>query len=245
MNTGRDAGIRKNRSTRPAPRPAATPGASSDSNFRLPVTTTRAGSAPMSMMRRADSSLCMQNRSTSASTRRKNPRASRYRGYDRDEIRPFTSIVFTPCRRQARSRFGQISVSIMMNSRGLTSRSVRLTNGGRSNGKKKTASTSWRRDRAICWPVSVVVDRKIFRPGIALAQIREQRPRGQRLAHRDGVNPDRLVAVEIEADRQIAHPLGEAADVLPVPDRLIQEPRRQHDRQNDDGQRVERVHVSE
>ena len=73
----------------------------------------------MSMMRRADSSLCMQNRSTSASTRRKNPRASRYRGYDRDEIRPFTSIVFTPCRRQARSRFGQISVSIMMKSRGL------------------------------------------------------------------------------------------------------------------------------
>ena len=75
------------------------------------------------------------------------------------------------CCRQARSRFGQISVSIMMKSRGRTSRSVRLTNGGRSNGKKKTASTSCSRVRAICWPVSVVVERKMRRPGIALAQI--------------------------------------------------------------------------
>jgi len=77
MNTGRDVGTRKNRRTRPAPRPAATAGNSSESNLRLPVTLTRAGSAPISMMRRADSSLCMQNRSTSASTRLKNPRAIR------------------------------------------------------------------------------------------------------------------------------------------------------------------------
>ena len=52
--------------------------------MRLPVTVTREPSAPMSMMRRADSSLCMQNRSTSASTPRKKPRANRYRGYDLD-----------------------------------------------------------------------------------------------------------------------------------------------------------------
>ena len=49
----------------------------SESNFRLPVTVTRAGSAPRSISRRADSSLCMQKRSTSASTRRKNGRISR------------------------------------------------------------------------------------------------------------------------------------------------------------------------
>ena len=117
----------------------------------------------MSTMRLADSSLCMQNRSTSSSTRRKNARAMRYRGYDRDEIRPFTSIVLTPWRRHARNRFGQISVSIMMKSRGFTNRNVRFTNGGRSNGKKNCASTLSR--VAICWPVSVVVDRKIRKPG--------------------------------------------------------------------------------
>ena len=117
------------------------------------------------MIRRADSSLCMQKRSTSASTPRKNPRASLYRGYDRDEIRPFTRIVLTPCRRHARSRFGQISVSIMMNSRGFTRRSVRFTNGGRSNGRKNTASVSGSRVLATCWPLKVVVDRKMRRPG--------------------------------------------------------------------------------
>ena len=131
----------------------------------------------------------------------------------------------------------------MMKSRGRTSRSVRLTNGGRSNGKKNTASTSCSRVRAICCPVSVVVDRNILSPGYRSPQIRDQRPRRQRLADRHGVDPDRLVAVEVEADRQIAHPLGEAADVLPVANRLIDEPRREHDRQQDDGQRVERVHV--
>ena len=60
------------------PRPcAAGAGSSSESNFRLPVTTTRSGSAPSSTIRRADSSLCMQKRSTSASTRRKNGRTRR------------------------------------------------------------------------------------------------------------------------------------------------------------------------
>ena len=74
------ASMRKNRSTRSRGLPcrrAGAPAASSESNFRLPVTVTRAGSAPRSMRRRADSSLCMQKRSTSASTRRKNGRISR------------------------------------------------------------------------------------------------------------------------------------------------------------------------
>ena len=69
---------RKKRSTRSRGLPcAAGAGISSESNFRLPVTVTRAGSAPRSTSRRADSSLCMQKRSTSASTRRKNGRISR------------------------------------------------------------------------------------------------------------------------------------------------------------------------
>ena len=110
-------------------------GISSESNFRLPVTITCAGSAPRSIRRRADSSLCMQKRSTSASTRRKKGRISRYRGYERDEMRPLITIVLTPRARQIRSRFGQISVSIITNTRGLTMFSVRRTMKAQSNGK--------------------------------------------------------------------------------------------------------------
>lgn len=46
-----------------------------------------------------------------------------------------TSAVRTPRAWQARSRFGQISVSIMMKSRGRTSRMVRRTMKVQSNGK--------------------------------------------------------------------------------------------------------------
>ena len=49
------------------------------SNLRLPVTVTRDGSAPMAITRRADSSLCMQKASTSASTRPSSGRSRRYR----------------------------------------------------------------------------------------------------------------------------------------------------------------------
>ena len=52
-------------------------GKSSESNLSEPVTTTRSGAAPISTTRRADSSLCMQKRSMSASTRRKNGRTIR------------------------------------------------------------------------------------------------------------------------------------------------------------------------
>ena len=69
---------RKNRSTRSRGLPwAVAAGSSSESNFRLPVTVTCAGSAPSSTRRRADSSLWTQKRSTSASTRRKNGRTIR------------------------------------------------------------------------------------------------------------------------------------------------------------------------
>jgi hypothetical protein len=68
--TGRFGESRKNRRTRPGPRPGV--GALRESNFRLPVTVMRAGSAPRSTSRRAVSSPCTQKRSTSASTRRKN-----------------------------------------------------------------------------------------------------------------------------------------------------------------------------
>ena len=64
---------------------------------------------------------------------------------------------------------------------------------------------------------------------IARLEIRGERPRGQRLADRHGVNPDRLLAVDVEGDRQVAEPLAQAADVLLVADRLVHEVRRDDD----------------
>jgi hypothetical protein len=132
--TGLDGDMRKNRSSR-GRTCGVDAGISSESNFRLPVTVTRDGSAPRSISRRADSSLCMQKPSTCARTRLKNGRARRYRGYERDEIRPLIITVVTPRLRQARRRLGQISVSIMMNMRGFTTSSMRRTMKAKSNGK--------------------------------------------------------------------------------------------------------------
>ena len=111
------------------------PGTSIESNFRLPVTTTRPGSAPMSIRRRADSSLCMQNLSMSASTflknephelvarirARRNPAVDHDRGHAHplalaEEIRPDLGLHH---HEQPR----------------LTSRSVRRTMNDKSNGK--------------------------------------------------------------------------------------------------------------
>ena len=50
-------------------------------------------------------------------------------------MRPLMTMVLTSRARQMRSRFGQISVSIMMNSRGLTRLSVLRTMNAQSNGK--------------------------------------------------------------------------------------------------------------
>jgi hypothetical protein len=50
-------------------------------------------------------------------------------------MRPFTRIVFTPRARHSRSTFGQISVSIMTNRRGLTAFIVRRAVNRQSNGK--------------------------------------------------------------------------------------------------------------
>ena len=50
-------------------------------------------------------------------------------------MRPLMRIVLTPRARHRRSRFGQISVSIITNTRGRTMFSVRLTMNAQSNGK--------------------------------------------------------------------------------------------------------------
>ena len=78
---------------------------------------------------------------------------------------------------------------------------------------------------------------------VALAQLGQQRPRGQHLADRDGVDPDRAVAIQVERHGQIAHALLEAGDVLPVADGLVQQVRRHHDEERDDEDAVGRVHA--
>jgi hypothetical protein len=134
--TVRFADTRKKRSTRSRGRACAAAGGScSESNFRLPVTVTRDASPPNDTSRRADSSLCMQKRSTSSSTRRKNGRTIRYRGNERGEMRPLINAVLMPRLRHNRSRFGQISVSIIRNRRGRTRFRVRRDVSVQSNGK--------------------------------------------------------------------------------------------------------------
>ena len=61
-------------------------------------------------------------------------------------------------------------------------------------------------------------------------QVRRQGARRQRLADRHGMDPDRLLAVEIERNGQVAEPLPEAADVFLVTNRLVDEVRRNDDK---------------
>ena len=132
MSTVRDSRTRKKRSTRS--RPAAAQ--SSESNFRLPVTTTRAGSAPRSTRRRCDSSPCAQQRSTSASTRR-DERGARAGSAETSGPRCGRS----PARSESRARGTRAAGSATARSpssgtaAGGTTSSTRRTTHGRSNGK--------------------------------------------------------------------------------------------------------------
>ena len=148
------------------------------------------------------------------------------------------TTVFTPRARQIRSRFGQISVSI-------------ITNSARLHDVQRAADDERPVEREIEHGVDVLQaaprhllagDRRRrqeeAKPRIARLEVGDERPGRQRLADRDGVNPDRLLAVEVERDRQVAEPLPQAADVLLVANRLIEEVRRDDD---EDGQRQEAV----
>ena len=59
--------------------------------------------------------------------------------------------------------------------------------------------------------------------GVAFPELRKERTNRQYFPDRHRVNPDRLVAVEVEGDREIAHPLRQADDVFPVSNRLVQQ----------------------
>ena len=65
---------------------------------------------------------------------------------------------------------------------------------------------------------------------VARLEIRRQRARRERLADRHGVNPDGLLAVEIERNRQVPEPIAQAADIFLVSNRLVHEVRRHDDK---------------
>ncbi len=88
----------------------------------------------------------------------------------------------------------------------------------------------------------VVVDRIQPEPRIPLLQIGGQRPGGQRLADRHGMDPDRFLAVDVERHRQVAEALAEAADVFVVTNRLIEEVRRDEDEHDERQEAIQEVH---
>ena len=140
-------------------------------------------------------------------------------------MRPLTTTVFTPRARHSRSRFGQISVSIITNSRGFTMSQRAPDDEGQVEGEVEDArrhrrSSSPPADRPWSWSRGTAAGR------VPLLQVGGERPHRQRLPHRHGVDPDRVLAVHVERDRQVAEPLAQAADVLPVAQRLVQEVRR-------------------
>ena len=78
---------------------------------------------------------------------------------------------------------------------------------------------------------------------VALAERREQGARGEHLADRHRVNPDRFVGVEIERHGQVAEPLRQVRDVLPVAHRLVDQVRRHHGEKRHHDHAVDHVHV--
>ena len=64
-----------------------------------------------------------------------------------------------------------------------------------------------------------------LQPRIACPQGRHDGARDQDLAHRDGMNPDRRLAVGVDTGRQATEPVRQAAEVLAMAQRLPGEPR--------------------
>ena len=80
---------------------------------------------------------------------------------------------------------------------------------------------------------------------VAGLELADEGARGQRLPHRHGVDPDRLVAVDVERERQVAEALAQAADVLAVAHRLVGQERRGDDQRHHAQHAVQQVHAPE
>ena len=76
-------------------------------------------------------------------------------------------------------------------------------------------------------------------------QLTDEGARGQRLPHRDGVDPDGFVAVDVERQRQVAEALAQAADVLAVPHRLVGQEGRGDGQRHHAQHAVQHVHAPE
>jgi hypothetical protein len=79
---------------------------------------------------------------------------------------------------------------------------------------------------------------------VSLPQVFHERPGRQRLSHRDGVDPYRRLAVEIEGDRKASEALAQRADVFLVTDRLVDEIRRRRRDDENDKQAVQEMHAA-
>ena len=77
---------------------------------------------------------------------------------------------------------------------------------------------------------------------VTLPELWEQGAGGQDLAHRHRVDPDGLLAIEVERQRQVAEALPQAADVFPIAHGLPCQVRRHDEEERDDEDAVEGVH---
>ena len=155
------------------------------------------------------------------------------------------TTIFTPRFRQTRSRFGQISVSIMMKTRGLTM-FERPPDDERPVERKIEHRVHVMQAAARHFlPRHGRGGQEQAQARIAGLEVLGEGPRGQRLANRHRVDPDRFLAVDVEGNRQVTEALAEAADVLLVADRLVHEVRRHDDEENQRQQAVREVHCGE
>ena len=234
--------MRKKRSTRPGPRPGTT-AVSMASNFRLPVMVMRAGSAP-SCGQAARGLLALDAEAIDV-------------GEHAPEERPDQ-----PVARERAVRDAAVDDHRLDAAAAAFAQQVRpdLVLDHHEQPRPHHRQRAPDGERPVEREVEDAVDVHVAAPGqllarqrgrreeqpqrgITAAQLGDQRPRREHLADRDGVHPDRLLGVEIERHGKIAEPLPQAADVLVVAQRLIQEIRRQRDEREQRDNAVEEIHA--
>ena len=183
-----------------------------ESNFRLPVT-----GQPLVMDRRRcgrdcaapiPPSACRTCRYRRAPCERTVARACRAQ-IQRDEMRPLTMTAATPLRWHCRRRFGQISVSITSRTATQLDQPQRAAHGKREIERKVEHLVDVLQVAARDLLARHGGGReKIVENWQFQLQIGDQRAHRERFAHGDGVNPDGVVAVKVERDRQVSQALS-------------------------------------
>ena len=219
--------------------------ASTASNFRLPVTRTRSGGAPSSRIRSAWASPCMRKRSTSARTRAQEAADAAVAGERRrgdatvDDRDPGAAAVRL--------------VDEVRPDLGLDEDEQRRVQGRQGPPHRARESRTARR-RSRRRPAHALLGHRVAGHG-GRGEVdrwfgkrsfrgRDQRPGGQHLPHRDRVDPDRAVAVDVEVDGQPPHPLAERPEVLAGGPPLPEEPREGEDEAEGEDDAIEEIHGS-